>query len=82
VPADAVAIKDPTAAGCLEEEINAFSSQAGLWSRLPASFRSTSTAGRHNDRVAAAWAGGYLRYCALTSEGYHVQCLGRVLPNV
>ena len=75
------------AADCLEEEMIAFSWQAGVWKP----FRSALgwigndddlTAGeRSQEAIYQAWQNRELRDSVLTSEGYQLQCLGRVLPD-
>jgi len=75
------------AADCLEEEMIAFSWQAGVWKP----FRSALgwigndddlTAGeRSQEAIYRAWQNRELRDIVLTSEGYQLQCLGRVLPD-
>ena len=75
------------AADCLEEEMIAFSWQAGVWKP----FRSALgwigndddlTAGeRSQEAIYRAWRDRELRDTVLTSEGYQLQCLGRVLPD-
>ena len=75
------------AADCLEEEMAAFSWQAGVWGP----FRSALgwigndddlTAGeRSHEAIYQAWQNRELRDTVLTSEGYQLQCLGRVLPD-
>lgn len=84
------AVSDRTssdAADCLEEEMAAFSWQAGVWGP----FRSALgwidndddlTAGeRSQEAIYRAWQNRELRDTVLTSEGYQLQCLGRVLPD-
>ncbi len=84
------AVSDRTssdAADCLEEEMAAFSWQAGVWGP----FRSALgwigndddlTAGeRSQEAIYQAWQNRELRDTVLTSEGYQLQCLGRVLPD-
>ncbi len=75
------------AADCLEEEMIAFSWGAAVWKP----FRSALgwigndddlTAGeRSKEAIYRAWQNRELRDTVLTSEGYQLQCLGRVLPN-
>ena len=75
------------AADCLEEEMIAFSWQAAAWK----AFRSALgwigndddlTAGeRSQEAIYQAWQNRELRDTVLTSEGYQLQCLGRVLPD-
>ncbi len=75
------------AADCLEEEMAAFAWEAATWGP----FRSALgwigndddlTAGeRSQESIYRAWRDRELRDSVLTSEGYQLQCLGRVLPN-
>ena len=75
------------AADCLEEEMAAFSWEAGAWGP----FRSALgwigndddlTAGeRSQEAIYRAWQNRELRDTVLTSEGYQLQCFGRVLPD-
>ena len=76
----------PDAADCLEEEMAAFSWQAGVWGPFRSSLGwhgndDTLTAGeRSQEAIYQAWSDRELRDTVLTSEGYQQQCLGRVLP--
>ena len=76
----------PDAADCLEEEMAAFSWQAGVWGPFRSSLGwhgndDTLTAGeRLHEAIYQAWSDRKLRDTVLTSEGYQQQCLGRVLP--
>ena len=76
----------PDAADCLEEEMAAFSWQAGVWGPFRSSLGwhgndDTLTAGeRSHEAIYQAWRDRELRDTVLTSEGYQQQCLGRVLP--
>ena len=76
----------PDAADCLEEEMAAFSWQAGVWGPFRSSLGwhgsdDTLTAGeRSQEAIHQAWSDRELRDTVLTSEGYQQQCLGRVLP--
>ena len=75
------------AADCLEEEMAAFAWGAAAWGP----FRSALgwigndddlTAGeRSQEAIYQAWRDRELRDSVLTSEGYQLQCLGRVLPD-
>ena len=75
------------AADCLEEEMAAFAWGAAAWGP----FRSALgwigndddlTAGeRSQEEIYRAWRDRELRDAVLTSEGYQLQCLGRVLPD-
>ena len=75
------------AAECLEEEMLAFAWGAAAWEPFrPALAWSRSddtwTAGElFGERLYQAWQDGALREFVLTSEGYQLQCLGRVLPD-
>ena len=75
------------AADCLEEEMAAFSWQAGVWGPFRSSLgwignNDDLTAGeRSQEAIYQAWRDRELRDSVLTSEGYQLQCLGRVLPN-
>ena len=76
----------PDAADCLEEEMAAFSWQAGVWGPFRSSLGwhgndDSLTAGeRSQEAIHQAWSERELRDTVLTSEGYQQQCLGRVLP--
>ena len=75
------------AADCLEEEMAAFSWQAGVWRPFRSSLGwigndDDLTAGeRSQEAIYQAWRDRELRDSVLTSEGYQLQCLGRVLPD-
>ena len=77
----AVAPPVTDAAGCLEQEIYAFTLQAATWYSLPLQFRSSSGYGRWNDLLVLALARRSIRDLVVTSTGYQVQCLGRELPD-
>ena len=74
------------AADCLEEEMAAFSWQAGVWGPFRSSLGwhgndDSLTAGeRSQEAIYQAWSDRELRDTVLTSEGYQQQCFGRVLP--
>ena len=75
------------AADCLEEEMAAFAWGAAAWGPFRSALGLIGndddlTAGeRSQEAIYRAWQNRELRDTVLTSEGYQLQCLGRVLPN-
>ena len=75
------------AADCLEEEMAAFAWEAAAWGPFRSSLGwigndDDLTAGeRSQEAIYQAWQNRELRDTVLTSEGYQLQCLGRVLPD-
>ena len=75
------------AADCLEEEMAAFAWGAAAWGPFRSSLGwigndDDLTAGeRSKEAIYRAWQNRELRDTVLTSEGYQLQCLGRVLPD-
>jgi hypothetical protein len=68
------------AATCIENEMAAFSWQAGTWARLPRANERSAMAQLLNT-IEAAWRAGRLRDFVLTQRLYERNCLGRELPK-
>ena len=79
--------RDSFAAECLEEEMLAFAWDAAAWGPFRSALGwigndDSLTAGeRMQEALYQAWRDRELRDTVLTSEGYQLQCLGRVLPD-